>query len=77
MLTYPKMTDDICDFPAQHHNGGASFSFADGHSEVKKWRTPLLRSTPQPNIVRNYPTRLSEFNEDVFWLMDHATRLVP
>jgi prepilin-type N-terminal cleavage/methylation domain-containing protein/prepilin-type processing-associated H-X9-DG protein len=77
MLTYPNMTDDICDFPAQYHDGGASFSFADGHSEVKKWKTPLLCSTPQPNIVRNYPTSLNGFNEDVFWLMDHATRLIP
>jgi prepilin-type N-terminal cleavage/methylation domain-containing protein/prepilin-type processing-associated H-X9-DG protein len=76
MLTYPKTTEDICDFPAQYHNGGASFSFADGHSEVKKWTTPLLLSRPEPKKVRSYPTSLSGFNQDVFWLMDHATRLI-
>jgi len=25
------------DTPASHHNGGCSFSFADGHSEIKIW----------------------------------------
>jgi prepilin-type N-terminal cleavage/methylation domain-containing protein/prepilin-type processing-associated H-X9-DG protein len=77
MLTYPATTDDICDFPAQYHNGGANFSFADGHSEVKRWSTPLLLSKPERNVVQKYPTQLSEFNVDVFWLMDHATRLIP
>jgi prepilin-type N-terminal cleavage/methylation domain-containing protein/prepilin-type processing-associated H-X9-DG protein len=26
--------------PANYHNGAAGFSFADGHSETKKWRDP-------------------------------------
>jgi prepilin-type N-terminal cleavage/methylation domain-containing protein/prepilin-type processing-associated H-X9-DG protein len=77
MLTYPATTEDICDFPAQYHNGGANCSFADGHSQIRKWTTPLLRSAPTPDTVRNYPTPLTAFNPDVFWLMDHATRLIP
>jgi len=77
MLTYPGTTDDLCDFPAQYHGGGANFSFADGHCLVKKWTTPLLLAPPQPNIVRTYPTPLKAFNPDVFWLMDHATRPIP
>ena len=77
MLTYPNTTEDICDFPAQYHNGGANFSFADGHSQVKKWTTSLLLSSPESNTVRKYPTPLGAFNQDVFWLMDHATRLIP
>jgi prepilin-type N-terminal cleavage/methylation domain-containing protein/prepilin-type processing-associated H-X9-DG protein len=77
MLTYPGTTDDICDFPAQYHNGGASFSFADGHCQVRTWTSGLLRTPPAANIVRTYPTKLSGFNQDVFWLMDHATRMIP
>jgi prepilin-type N-terminal cleavage/methylation domain-containing protein/prepilin-type processing-associated H-X9-DG protein len=77
MLTYPGTTDDICDFPAQYHNGGANFSFADGHCLVKKWTTALLKAPPAPNIVRQYPTPLNSFNQDVYWLMDHATRMIP
>ena len=26
------------DLPASYHNGAGGFSFADGHSEIKKWR---------------------------------------
>ncbi len=77
MLTYPNTTEDICDYPAQYHNGGANFSFADGHAQVRKWTTPLLRAAPVPNVVKKYPTPLSAFNPDVYWLMDHATRMIP
>jgi prepilin-type N-terminal cleavage/methylation domain-containing protein/prepilin-type processing-associated H-X9-DG protein len=76
MLTYPTKTEDICDYPAQYHNGGASFSFADGHSQLKKWTTPQLLHPPQRNVTLPYPTQLKAFNPDVLWLMDHATRLV-
>lgn len=77
MLTYPNTTDDICDFPAQYHSGGANFSFADGHSQIKKWTTALILSTPAANTVKTYPTPLNSFDVDVFWLMDHATRIIP
>lgn len=77
MLTYPRTTDDICDFPAQYHNSGANFSFGDGHCQAKKWTTSLLLAAPAANTVRTYPTPLNSFNQDVFWLMDHATRLIP
>jgi prepilin-type processing-associated H-X9-DG protein len=28
------------DLPASYHNGACGFSFADGHAEVHKWRSP-------------------------------------
>ena len=28
------------DLPASYHSGACGFSFADGHSEIKKWRDP-------------------------------------
>jgi hypothetical protein len=37
----------------------------------------LLRAAPVPDVVKKYPTPLKAFNMDVFWLMDHATRLIP
>ena len=30
-------TAQIIDFPANYHNGACGFSFADGHSVIKKW----------------------------------------
>ena len=31
------------DLPASYHNGACGFSFADGHSEIKKWRASFTR----------------------------------
>ena len=76
MLTYPNTTADICDFPAQYHNGAAGFSFVDGHSELKKWSTRELLHPPIYNKVVPYPTPLAGFNADAYWLMDHATRRI-
>ena len=38
------------DIPASYHDGGCTFSFADGHAEVRKWRSV-------PTI--HYPVRFS------------------
>ncbi len=32
--------------PANYHNGACGFSFADGHSEIKKWRDPDTLAGP-------------------------------
>jgi prepilin-type N-terminal cleavage/methylation domain-containing protein/prepilin-type processing-associated H-X9-DG protein len=31
------------DMPAHYHNGAGGFSFVDGHSEIKKWKTTVPR----------------------------------
>lgn len=35
--------DSWDDLPAAYHNGACGFSFADGHSEIKKWQQPLTK----------------------------------
>jgi prepilin-type processing-associated H-X9-DG protein len=35
------------DLPASYHNGGGSFSFADGHTEIHRW---VCASTVRPNV---------------------------
>src|ERR1051326_4047066 len=35
---YPSGTTSMPDMPASYHNGAGGFSFADGHSEVHRWR---------------------------------------
>jgi prepilin-type N-terminal cleavage/methylation domain-containing protein/prepilin-type processing-associated H-X9-DG protein len=34
----PNNRNNIPDAPATYHNGAAGFSFADGHSEIHRWR---------------------------------------
>jgi len=39
------------DLPASHHNGAASFSFADGHSEMHRWVNELTRRPSRPDAA--------------------------
>jgi len=59
-------------YPASYHNGAGSFSFADGHSEIKKWRDP--RTMP-PIVEGAYvPTYVaSPNNQDIAWLRERCS----
>ncbi len=63
------------DLPGFYHNYGCGFSFADGHSELRRWRDP--RTTP-PLKDGGDPTAVSftasPGNHDIAWLQDHTTR---
>ncbi|MEI6357498.1 MAG: type II secretion system protein [Verrucomicrobiota bacterium] len=63
----------IVDFPASYHNRACGFSFADGHSEIKKWtdaRTFRVLKKGQ-GLSLNVP---SARNQDVLWMMERSTR---
>jgi len=61
----------IVDYPASYHHRAAGFAFADGHSEIHKWRDartmPPLTTTLMLNIA-------STNNPDVLWMQEHSTR---
>jgi prepilin-type processing-associated H-X9-DG protein len=61
------------DLPGFYHGRAAGFSFADGHSEIKKWvdarTTPPLM--PPPATFGEVP---SPRNPDIEWLQDKTTR---
>jgi prepilin-type processing-associated H-X9-DG protein len=63
----------IVDYPASYHNNAGGFSFADGHSEIKKWRdgriTPSISKADRPLDVT------SPNNKDVFWMQERSTRM--
>jgi hypothetical protein len=63
----------MVDFPASYHNHAAGFSFADGHSEIKRW----LDARTMPVLKKNQGLPLNQVqpnSKDVYWLMDHSTR---
>jgi len=72
----PKTTYFHQDYPASYHNRAGGLSFADGHSEIKKWLDP--RTTPP--LKRNSWWLLnlgrvdSPNNKDIFWLQERCTR---
>ena len=71
---YPSLTTTkIVDYPASYHNKACGFSFADGHSEIHKWRDS--RTTPpvsSQDLNLNIP---SPNNQDVLWMQTRCTRL--
>jgi prepilin-type N-terminal cleavage/methylation domain-containing protein/prepilin-type processing-associated H-X9-DG protein len=60
------------DLPASYHNGACGFSFADGHSEIKKWlvgstRRPVLKSTA------GFPVTVGSDKRDIQWVAERTT----
>ena len=63
----------IIDYPASYHNAAGGFSFADGHSEIKKWIDP--RTMPSLTKGQEIPLNIpSPGNPDVAWMQEKATR---
>ncbi|HSU55931.1 MAG TPA: type II secretion system protein [Candidatus Dormibacteraeota bacterium] len=61
------------DLPGFYHHLAAGFSFADGHSEIRRWRDsrtmPPLQNEGEVDDWFDSPE-----NQDVAWLQDHASR---
>ncbi len=66
----------VVDIPATYHNGAAGFAFADGHSEVHKWRAFLASGRPRVVQVNNNINRLiaPAGDPDVHWLSYRTPR---
>ena len=65
-----KTTAEWRDLPASYHySGGANLSFADGHSEIKKWRDAR---TKQPIKFIDWPTTFVRDSEDYLWMNDRV-----
>jgi prepilin-type N-terminal cleavage/methylation domain-containing protein/prepilin-type processing-associated H-X9-DG protein len=68
---YPNpATTKIVDYPASYHNLAAGFSFADGHSEIHKWRDPRTYPPIRTGLPLNIP---SPNNPDVTWMREHSS----
>ena len=63
----------IVDIPASYHGGAGGFSFADGHSETKKWTDPRTVAPFRKGVVTGYD-RPSPNNSDIVWMQERATR---
>ncbi len=65
----------IVDFPASYHNGAGGLAFADGHSEIRKWKDP----DTIPKVRKGQPLSLGKAdrgNVDVDWLQERSTSLI-
>jgi prepilin-type processing-associated H-X9-DG protein len=55
------------DLPASYHNGACGFSFADGHSEIRKW---VSASTKRPVLLNTtgFPVSVGSDTRDISWI---------
>ncbi len=70
----PSIYKFTMDMPGSYHNRACGFSYADGHSEIKKWQDP--RTTPPLKLQSTARTSdiPSPRNKDVAWLQVRTTR---
>jgi prepilin-type N-terminal cleavage/methylation domain-containing protein/prepilin-type processing-associated H-X9-DG protein len=66
----PKWTD----LPGSYHDGGANFSFADGHSEYHRWHNA---STKQPAVAYGInpalPMAITDGPQDFSWVLNRMS----
>jgi prepilin-type processing-associated H-X9-DG protein len=68
----PNVDSQWFDVPATYHNGAGGVSFADGHSEIRRWKDRnVLGLTAVPGTV----TRDTS-TDDLDWLQDRSTSRV-
>ena len=72
MKGFPDQPSDfqLIDIPASYHGGCGGLAFADGHSEIHKWRD----SRTMPAIGNARHRASSPDNPDCYWLAEHSTR---
>ncbi len=63
-------SDQWQNYPAYRHGGSASMSFADGHSELKKWIEPSTGKLTAPLGFVPAPKNGTQRNRDLQWLSD-------
>jgi prepilin-type N-terminal cleavage/methylation domain-containing protein/prepilin-type processing-associated H-X9-DG protein len=61
------------DMPGFYHNFGCGFSFADGHSEMHRWKNGATTPPLGANVSDQEPTTKLAYDNDVFWLQQHST----
>lgn len=57
-------------YPAYRHGGTASFGFADGHSEIKRWLEPSTATLANPSGMAPAPRNGAQRNRDLQWISE-------
>ncbi|MGZ4973289.1 MAG: prepilin-type N-terminal cleavage/methylation domain-containing protein [Limisphaerales bacterium] len=67
--------NDIANLPASFHNNNGGVTFADGHAELHRWKTPevLIRQTYGQSGGKVQNIAVAPSNQDFIWLTNHAT----
>jgi prepilin-type N-terminal cleavage/methylation domain-containing protein/prepilin-type processing-associated H-X9-DG protein len=63
----------IIDYPAAYHNGAAGLSFADGHSEIHKWKGSAIKPKVTYGRVGMTTKAAGDSLNDIKWLSENTT----
>ena len=66
--TPPPAKSGYVDYPATYHNSAGGLSFADGHSEIRKWRDPAI-----VRFGKGGTGAASNIYNDFQWLQERTT----
>ena len=69
-MTNPNQWNDT---PGAYHSGACAFNFADGHSELHKWRSPKT----SPPIHYQRTDIVDPGSVDIQWMFSHSTTPLP
>ncbi len=68
------VNNQIVNVPAGYHNGSGATTFADGHAEIHRWRSPEVLARQQTTeTVKHEFEVVFPTNPDLIWLRAHAT----
>jgi prepilin-type processing-associated H-X9-DG protein len=70
-MSDPDTLYQVVDWPASYHNNAGGFSFADGHSEIHRWKDPQTMPVLHPGQYLTININLPG-DVDVLWLAQHA-----
>ncbi len=73
MVERSATSGNIIDFPASYHNGACGFSFADGHSEIRRWKGSKMRAPAKYNGTLGLNVSAGDSLEDVKWWSENTT----
>lgn len=64
----------IIDFPASYHGGASGLSFADGHSEIHRWKgSKIKRPVTGVYIGQGQGLPAGDSVNDIIWLSEYTT----
>lgn len=61
------------DLPASYHNGGAAFAFADGHSELHRWKVGSTKVPPRAFVLELPAAIRGGQGADFHWVLDRMS----
>ena len=64
------------DWPGGYHNSAGGLSFADGHSEIRKWKDPRTTPPIKKGAFISLQPVPSPNNRDIIWMQERSTRRV-